>query len=179
MNRRNEARFRTSRLDTEPDVGLHVRQLVGEDVADHLHRHPVTRHLLPDSQGPAGKRPMTPGVMNQRTVLCDGNARVLLEQLDVAHDELLPVDEDHGHFLLRQQLALQQRFVEDLQQGNVHRYETWRRGANARLRVRVYLRDELQVIDVVLLGDDQLVDVSLPLPLHGAQHVQQMQVSAP
>lgn len=43
----------------------------------------------------------------------------------------------------------------------------------------VYLRDELQVVDVVLLGDDQLVDVALPLPLHGAQHVQQMQVSAP
>lgn len=43
----------------------------------------------------------------------------------------------------------------------------------------VYLRDELQVVDVVLLGDDQLVDVPLPLPLHGAQHVQQMQVSAP
>lgn len=38
----------------------------------------------------------------------------LLEQLDVAHDELLPVDEDHGHLLLRQQLAVQQRFVEDL-----------------------------------------------------------------
>lgn len=39
----------------------------------------------------------------------------LLEQFDVAHDELLPVDKDHGHFLLRQQLTLQQRFVEDLQ----------------------------------------------------------------
>lgn len=38
----------------------------------------------------------------------------LLEQLDVAHDELLPVDEDHGHFLLRQQLALQQWFVKNL-----------------------------------------------------------------
>lgn len=45
--------------------------------------------------------------------------------------------------------------------------------------VCVYLCDELQVVDVVLLGDDQLVDVPLPLPLHGAQHVQQMQVSAP
>lgn len=38
----------------------------------------------------------------------------LLEQFDVAHDELLPVDEDHGHLLLRQQLAVQQRLVEDL-----------------------------------------------------------------
>lgn len=45
--------------------------------------------------------------------------------------------------------------------------------------LRVYLCDELQIVDVVLLGDDQLVDVSLPLPLHGAQHVQQVQVSAP
>lgn len=42
-------------------------------------------------------------------VLC-----VLLEQLDVAHDELLPVDEDHGHFLLCQQLALQQGLMKDL-----------------------------------------------------------------
>lgn len=41
------------------------------------------------------------------------------------------------------------------------------------------LCDELQIVDVVLLSDDQLVDVSLPLPLHGTQHVQQMEVSAP
>ncbi len=47
----------------------------------------------------------------------------LLEQLDVAHDELLPVDEDHGHFLLRQQLTLQQRFVENLHtHTHTHRY---------------------------------------------------------
>lgn len=45
--------------------------------------------------------------------------------------------------------------------------------------VWVDLCDELQVVDVVLLGDDELVDVSLPLPLHGAQHVQQVEVSAP
>lgn len=38
----------------------------------------------------------------------------LLEQFDVAHNELLPVDENHGHFLLCQQLAVQQRLVEDL-----------------------------------------------------------------
>lgn len=37
-----------------PDVRLHVRQLIGQDVADHLHRHPVARHLLPYSQSPAG-----------------------------------------------------------------------------------------------------------------------------
>lgn len=43
----------------------------------------------------------------------------------------------------------------------------------------VHLCDELQVVDVVLLGDDQLVDVALPLPLHGTQHVQQVEVSAP
>ena len=41
------------RRQTEPDVWLHVRQLVGQDVADHLHRHPITRHLLPHSQSPA------------------------------------------------------------------------------------------------------------------------------
>lgn len=41
------------------------------------------------------------------------------------------------------------------------------------------LGDELQVVDVVLLGDDQLVDVSLPLPLHGTQHVEQVEVGAP
>lgn len=45
--------------------------------------------------------------------------------------------------------------------------------------LHVYLCDELQIVDVVLLGDDQLVDVPLPLPLHGAQHVQQVQVSTP
>lgn len=39
----------------------------------------------------------------------------LLEQFDVAHDELLPVDKDHGHFLLHQQFALQQGFVKNLQ----------------------------------------------------------------
>lgn len=38
----------------------------------------------------------------------------LLEQFDVAHNELLPVDEDHSHLLLCQQLAVQQRLVEDL-----------------------------------------------------------------
>jgi len=43
----------------------------------------------------------------------------------------------------------------------------------------VYLGDELQVVDVVLLGDDELVDVALPLPLRGAQHVQQVEVGAP
>lgn len=37
-----------------PDVRLHVRQLIGQDVADHLHRHPVARHLLPYSKSPAG-----------------------------------------------------------------------------------------------------------------------------
>lgn len=37
-----------------PDVRLHMRQLIGQDVADHLHRHPIARHLLPHSQSPAG-----------------------------------------------------------------------------------------------------------------------------
>lgn len=37
-----------------PDVRLHVRQLIGQDVADHLHWHPIARHLLPHSQSPAG-----------------------------------------------------------------------------------------------------------------------------
>lgn len=41
------------------------------------------------------------------------------------------------------------------------------------------LCDQLQVVNVVLLCDDELVDVALPLPLHGAQHVQQMEVSTP
>lgn len=43
----------------------------------------------------------------------------------------------------------------------------------------VHLRDELQVVDVVLLCDDELVDVALSLPLHRTQHVQQMEVSTP
>lgn len=99
-----------------PDVRLHVRQLIGQDVADHLHRHPIARHLLPHSQSPAG------GDRALRSMLFFffGSAVKLrrfvslLEQFDVAHDELLPVDEDHGHLLLRQQLAVQQRLVEDL-----------------------------------------------------------------
>lgn len=41
------------RRQTEPDVWLHVRELVGQDVTDHLHRHPITGHLLPHSQSPA------------------------------------------------------------------------------------------------------------------------------
>lgn len=45
--------------------------------------------------------------------------------------------------------------------------------------VCVHLCDELQVVDIVLLCDDELVDVALSLPLHGTQHVQQMEVSAP
>lgn len=45
--------------------------------------------------------------------------------------------------------------------------------------VRFHLCDELQVVDVVLLCDDELVDVTLPLPLHGTQHVQQMEVRTP
>lgn len=47
------------------------------------------------------------------------------------------------------------------------------------VRVCADLGDQLQVVDVVLLGDDQLVDVALPLSLHGTQHVQQVEVSAP
>lgn len=43
----------------------------------------------------------------------------------------------------------------------------------------VHLGDELQVVDIVLLCDDELMDVALPLPLHGTQHVQQMEVSTP
>lgn len=30
------------RREVKPDVGLHVRQLIGQDVADHLHWHPIT-----------------------------------------------------------------------------------------------------------------------------------------
>jgi hypothetical protein len=43
----------------------------------------------------------------------------------------------------------------------------------------VYLCDELQIVDVVLLCDNEFMCVALPLPLHGAQHVQQVEVSAP
>ena len=43
----------------------------------------------------------------------------------------------------------------------------------------VYLRDQLQVVDVVLLSEDELVSVALPLPLLGTQHVEQVQVSTP
>lgn len=101
-----------------PDVRLHVRQLIGQDVADHLHRHPIARHLLPHSQSPAGGRQSAQ--IDAETFFFFGSAVQLrrfvslLEQFDVAHDELLPVDEDHGHLLLRQQLAVQQRLVEDL-----------------------------------------------------------------
>lgn len=42
-----------------------------------------------------------------------------------------------------------------------------------------HLCHQLQVVHVVLLGDDELVDVALPLPLGGGQHVQQVQVSTP
>lgn len=42
------------RRQMKPDVGLHVRQLVGQDVANHLHRHPIAWHLLPHPQSPAG-----------------------------------------------------------------------------------------------------------------------------
>lgn len=42
-----------------------------------------------------------------------------------------------------------------------------------------HLCHQLQVVDVVLLGDDELVDVALPLPLRGRQHVQEVQVCTP
>lgn len=48
-----------------------------------------------------------------------------------------------------------------------------------KMRLCVYLGDELQIVDVVLLGDDQLMDVALPLPLHRTQHVQQVEVGTP
>lgn len=103
-----------------PDVRLHVRQLIGQDVADHLHRHPIARHLLPHSQSPAGGDRALRLMLKLFFFFFFGSAVQLrrfvslLEQFDVAHDELLPVDEDHGHLLLRQQLAVQQRLVEDL-----------------------------------------------------------------
>lgn len=40
---------------TEPDVRLHVGQLAGQDVPDHLYRHPIARHLLPHPESPAGR----------------------------------------------------------------------------------------------------------------------------
>lgn len=46
--------------------------------------------------------------------ICTETLLDLLEQFDVAHNELLPIDKNHGHFLLCQQLAVQQRLVEDL-----------------------------------------------------------------
>lgn len=39
----------------EADVGLHVRQLGRQDVAYHLHRHLLPRHLLANSQRSARK----------------------------------------------------------------------------------------------------------------------------
>lgn len=39
----------------EADVGLHVWQLGGQDVPDHLHRHLLPRHLLANSQRSAQK----------------------------------------------------------------------------------------------------------------------------
>lgn len=102
-----------------PDVRLHVRQLIGQDVADHLHRHPIARHLLPHSQSPAGGDRALRSMLKLFSFYFGSAVKLrlfvsLLEQFDVAHDELLPVDEDHGHLLLRQQLAVQQRLVEDL-----------------------------------------------------------------
>lgn len=52
-----------------------------------------------------------------RSELCETRGS-LLEQLDVTHDELLPVHKDHGHLLLCQKLTVQQRLVEDLHTGN-------------------------------------------------------------
>ncbi len=37
----------------EADVGLHVGQLCGQDISDHLHRHVVPAHLLTNTQRPA------------------------------------------------------------------------------------------------------------------------------
>lgn len=100
----------------KPDVWLHVRQLIGQNVAYHLHGHPITRHLLPHSQSSVRG---THGCMKSRIPYMSSinipYSNSLLEQFNVAHDELLPVDKDHGHLLLRQQLTLQQRFMENLQ----------------------------------------------------------------
>lgn len=46
-------------------------------------------------------------------------------------------------------------------------------------RLCPHLCHQLQVVDIVLLGDNELVDVALPLPLGGGQHVQQVQVCTP
>lgn len=37
----------------EADVGLHVGQLRGQDIPDHLHRHVLPAHLLTNTQRPA------------------------------------------------------------------------------------------------------------------------------
>lgn len=39
----------------EADVGLHVRQLRRQQVADQLHRHVFTTSLLADAQSPASR----------------------------------------------------------------------------------------------------------------------------
>lgn len=44
----------------------------------------------------------------------------ILEQFNVAHDQLFPVDKDHGHLLLSQQFRLQQRLLERLKAN--HKY---------------------------------------------------------
>ena len=41
----------------EADVGLHVGQLGCQNVSNHLHRHPLARHLLPNPQSPSDGGP--------------------------------------------------------------------------------------------------------------------------
>lgn len=53
----------------EPDVRLHVGQLVGQDVTDHLHWHPVARHLLPHPESPEGKQLQVGSSYLEATVL--------------------------------------------------------------------------------------------------------------
>lgn len=51
----------------EADVGLHVRQLGRQDVADHLHRHLLPRHLLANPQRSAGKHENEPPRLRTRS----------------------------------------------------------------------------------------------------------------
>lgn len=55
-------------------------------------------------------------------IVQDEAAEIILQQFDVAHDELLPVDKDHGHLLLSQQLRLQQRLLEGLRDRQVRNH---------------------------------------------------------
>ena len=55
----------------EADVGLHVGQLRGQQVSDHLHRHVLPARLLTHAQGPEGAHMVRGGVKTPLGIILD------------------------------------------------------------------------------------------------------------